>query len=100
MNDTLGYNVENLRSLASELGSQLSSFESNIAQMYNVIDVTLNSSSYWQGQTYDQFKSYCDNYRRTEIEPLIEQIKTWVQDIERVADSAEATTSKNTSLFS
>ena len=54
MDGTLVYNVENLRALAQELSSHLSSFEGSIGEMFNVIDVTLNSSEYWQGQTYDQ----------------------------------------------
>ncbi len=99
MDSTLVYNVENLRSLAQELSSHLASFEGNIGEMFNVIDVTLNSSEYWQGQTYDQFKLYCDNYRTSNIEPLIEEIKKWISDIENAAERAEATTARNVGLF-
>lgn len=97
--DTLAYNVENLRALASDLKAQLTAFEGQIAEMYNVVDVTLNSSEYWQGQTYDQFKLYCDNYRTNEIQPLIEEISKWISDIENAADRAEATTNRNVGLF-
>ncbi|MBQ8659780.1 MAG: hypothetical protein IJ475_02970 [Bacilli bacterium] len=99
MDGTLVYNVENLRALAQELSSHLSSFEGSIGEMFNVIDVTLNSSEYWQGQTYDQFKLYCDNYRSSNIEPLIEELKKWISDIESAAERAEATTARNVGLF-
>lgn len=97
--DTLAYNVENLRALASDLKAQLTVFEGQISEMYNVVDVTLNSSEYWQGQTYDQFKLYCDTYRTNEIQPLIEEISKWISDIENAADRAEATTNRNVGLF-
>lgn len=99
MDGTLVYNVENLRSLAQELSSHLTSFEGSIGEMFNVIDVTLNSSEYWQGQTYDQFKLYCDNYKTSNIEPLIEELKKWISDIEAAAERAEATTARNVGLF-
>lgn len=99
MDNTLVYNSDNLRNLAHELNSCLGTFEGNIAEMFGVIDGTLNSPEYWQGQAYDQFKLYCDEYRATKIEDLIAQLKEWISDLERAADNADETTARNVGMF-
>lgn len=100
VNDALGYNTDNIRNLASDLDAQLRSFEEKIDGMFNVIDVTLNSKDYWQGQAYDQFKTYCDSYKKDEIDPLMSEIKDWINSFNAAADSADETTKRNVGLFS
>ena len=98
--DTLVYNTENIRELADNLKHYLGDFESQIEGMFGVIEGTLNSSEYWQGKAYEEFKNYCTNYRNNEIKPLIEQINTWISNFNQAAAEADDTTARNVGLFS
>ena len=98
--DGLEYNSENIYALADALNTTLNSFRSNIEAIFTTSDSTMNSEDYWQGQAYESFKTYCDNYKSGSIDPLMDTIQAWINAVNDIAQSSEENTSANVNLFS
>ena len=98
--DTLVYDSEKIRTLASDMSEKLGTFNDHIEEMFTVINTTMNSPEHWQGQAYSQFATKCNTYREKEIADMVSSLQTWISSLERIADSADDNTSKNVGLFS
>lgn len=100
MNETFGYNTENLKKMIDDLRNQMGIFKQSVEEMFHGIDTTLNSSEYWQGQSYEQFKSTSTSYKVKTLDPLIQEINGLLTDLENTATLMDANTNKNLNLFS
>ena len=67
--------------------------------IYHHIETTLNSSDYWQGESYEQFKNYATTYKNKQLDPFIQEINHLLADLENTASVMEANTNKNLNLF-
>ncbi len=97
--DGLEYSTENIYALADQLNSTLNQFKGNIEAMFTVIDTTMNSEDYWQGQAYEAFKNYCDTYKSGSIDPLVDTIQAWINTVNQIAQESEDNTNSNVNLF-
>ena len=94
--DELQYNTENIFALSENISSTLSKFEAQIESMYSTFTTMGNS---WSGDTYNSFKSYCDDYKTTQIDPLLETIKNWASQGNQIAEASQENTTKNVNLW-
>lgn len=99
MNETIGYNTDNLKKMVDDLRNQMLIFRQSVDGIFHSIDHTLNSSDYWQGETYLQFKNMADSYKEKTLEPLVQEIQTLLAELDNTAVSMDANTNKNLSLF-
>jgi len=90
--DTLIYNTEAIQDLSNLLGQRLNEFNDAIAAMFNIIDGKMNQPDHWSGETYDDLKDKCDNFRSTRIETMANNLKAYVDHFSMTSQLSEETT--------
>lgn len=93
-NDTLIYNAEAISTLADTTESHLREFNDAVDRMFHIIDIQMNQSDHWSGQTYEDFKSKCDNFRASRIETMASNLNAYVSHFRKTSTEATSTTSK------
>jgi len=92
--DTLVYNVGAIKELSDTLLRDINDFETAIDAMFKIIDTDMNQPDHWSGQTYEDLKGKCDNFRKTSIDNMISNLKAYATHFDTTSTLAEETTSQ------
>ena len=90
--DTLVYNTNALEDLSQVVNGHLNQFCDHIDAMFKVIDTDMNQPDHWSGAVYEDLKTKCDNFRASQIEKMISNLKAFVDHFHRTSEESEETT--------
>lgn len=96
MSGGMSYDWSAISKTAEGLDSALKKFNNAIDSIFSEVSAMGES---WSGASYDAFRTYCDNYRKDTITPLANEIGGWVNKLQALSSSAQATTQSNQGLF-
>jgi len=96
MTGPMSYDWQQIGNVAASVNTSLGKFNEAINAIFNEVAAMGES---WSGASYDAFKTYCDNYKSQTIDPLANEIGTWVQKLDNLSQRAQETSQGNTSLF-
>lgn len=93
---SMSYSGTAITGVAGTLETALQTFETQV----NLITATIDSmSGYWGGEAYQAFKTETDKYRETELDPMVTELKTWVEKLKALGEAATKAQTDNTNLF-
>lgn len=94
----MSYNWGEIERIAGVLSESAGTLTTELAAIHAEVTGTMKQS--WSGPSWDAFETYYNNYKSNTIDPLANEINTWVKNLETLAQQAQATQSSNTGLFS
>ena len=92
------YNSQELHNTAAVINSKTKGVEDQIDGIMQTA-AELNSSGKWTGDMYNAFKLNADNYKKEHIDPLLENMHEYGQELENAANGTEAQTAAGIARF-
>ncbi len=92
------YNSQELHNTASVINSKTKGVEDQIEGIMKTAD-DLKASGKWTGDMYDAFMLNINNYKKEHIDPLLENMHEYGQELENAANETEAQTAAGIARF-
>ena len=95
---SISYNSEKLDSLASTLNDN---YKSICSEVENIISEAegLSSSGLWTGEMYEAFLTNIKTYKVQNIDPLLDVIEKYIDQIRNAAEQTRRTTAEGVARF-
>ena len=97
---TLVYNSGKIKDLGEALGQELTKFVENVDEMFHIINVEMNQMDVWTGSVYVDFRDKCNEFRKTRIEAMINNLKAYVTHFDKTYQLSEETTTQAKGIVS
>lgn len=95
---TVTYSSQELHNLGSETGTKASGVRNEFDGLMASAR-ELASSGKWTGEMYDAFMANVENYKKEHVDPLLDTMDEFVNEINTAADETEAQTRAGVARF-